>query len=68
MHHLRTHRPRLASIYAPCGGVRTVRLPQKSRVTDLLENKPVADAVKEFPLTLSTNGAVLLRLEPSENK
>jgi hypothetical protein len=55
-------------IYAPGGGVRTVQLPQKSRVTDLLENKPVADAVKEFPLTLSTNGAVLLRLEPSEKQ
>ena len=51
-------------LYAPAGGSRKVSLPAKSKVTDLLENKVLADGVTEFPLELAPNTAVLLKLEP----
>ncbi len=54
---------KLLSIYAPGGGTRIVRLPQRSTVVDLLENRILADKVKEFPLTLAPNRTVLLALE-----
>ena len=50
-------------IYAPAGGSRTVRLPGRSRVVDLLEDRVLADGVTEFPLKLAPNQSVLLRLE-----
>lgn len=51
------------SIYAPNGGRRTVHLPQKSKVTDLLENRVISEGATEFPLSLDANASVLLRLE-----
>jgi hypothetical protein len=50
-------------LYSPGGGERIVRLPQKSRVTDLLENKVIENGAKEFTLTVSPGSAVLLKLE-----
>jgi hypothetical protein len=53
----------ILSLYAPAGGTRTVHLPSKSRVIDLLENRTIAEGVTEFPLTLAPNATVLLGLE-----
>ncbi len=50
-------------VYSPGGGTRTIRLPQKSRVVDLLERRILSDGVKEFPLTMAPNSSVLLLLE-----
>jgi hypothetical protein len=50
-------------IYAPEGGARILRLPHRSRVLDLLEDKVLADNVTEMPLKLSPNQTVLLKLE-----
>jgi hypothetical protein len=55
-------------IYAPGGGSRTVRLPRKSRVIDLLENRILADGVTEFPLKLAANQSILLKLEETEKR
>jgi hypothetical protein len=55
-------------IYAPGGGSRTVRLPGKSRVIDLLDNRVLADGVTEFPLKLAPNQSVLLKLEATERR
>ncbi len=55
-------------IYAPGGGSRTVRLPRKLRVTDLLENRVLADGITEFPLELAPNDTVLLRLEEPQKQ
>ena len=55
-------------IYAPAGGSRTVRLPEKSRVIDLLDNRVLADGVTEFPLKLAPNQSVLLKLEATEKR
>lgn len=54
------------SIYAPGGGTRKVLLPRKSKVTDLLENKVLAEAATEFPLELPANTSVILKLEESK--
>ena len=51
------------SIYAPGGGTRTVRLPRRSKVVDLLENRTIAERATEFPLTLAPNRTVLLGIE-----
>ena len=50
-------------IYAPGGGTRTIRLPEESRVVDLLENRIVSEGTKEFPLTMAPNSTVLLGIE-----
>jgi hypothetical protein len=50
-------------IYAPGGSSRILRLPRKSRVIDLLEDRILADDVIEMPLKLSPNQTVLLKLE-----
>ena len=50
-------------LYSPGGGERIVRLPQKSRVTDVLENKVIENGAKEFTLTVSPGSSVLLKLE-----
>jgi len=55
-------------IYAPGGGSRTVRLPRKMRVTDLLENRVLADGVTEFPLELAPNSTALLKLEEPQKQ
>jgi hypothetical protein len=51
------------SIYSPKGGKRTIRLPRKCTVLDLLENKTLASGVTELPLTLAPNTSVLLALK-----
>ena len=55
------------SIYSPHGGERTIRLPMKSNVTDLLENKTIVRGVTEFPLTLAANQSVLFQLEKADS-
>lgn len=50
-------------IYAPGGGTRTIRLPEESRVVDLLEKRIVSEGTKEFPLTMAPNSTVLLGIE-----
>jgi hypothetical protein len=45
------------------GGTRTIRLPQKSRVTDPVDEKTLAESVEQFDLALEPSTAVLLRLE-----
>jgi hypothetical protein len=46
--------------------MRKVMLPRKSKVTDLLENKVLAEAATEFPLELPPNTSVILKLEESK--
>ena len=55
-------------LYSPNGGSRTLRLPGKSRVVDLLENKVLADGVTEMPLNLARNQSVLFKVEASEKR
>jgi hypothetical protein len=50
-------------VYAPGGATRTIRLPNRAKVIDVLENKTVVDNAKEFPLIMEANSAVLLRLD-----
>jgi len=50
-------------VYAPKGGTRLIRLPQKSRVVDLLENRVLADGTNEFELTMALNSTKLLHME-----
>lgn len=52
------------SIYSPAGGMRMIKLPGKLKVTDLLENRVLADGAMEIPLTFKENESVLLSLEP----
>jgi beta-galactosidase len=55
-------------VYAPRGGSRTFRLPRRSRVIDLLEDRVLADGVTDLPLKLAANQSVLLKLEDSQKK
>ncbi len=50
-------------IYAPRGGARVIRLPQKATVVDLLDQRILAKEAEEFELKLASHGSVLLRLE-----
>ncbi len=50
-------------IYAPAGGTRTVRLPARTSVTNLLDKTVVATEAQEFQLTLEPNSTVILGLE-----
>jgi hypothetical protein len=50
------------SIYSPRGGERAIRLPKESTVTELLENKVIAEGVAKFPRTLAPNESVLYRI------
>jgi hypothetical protein len=50
-------------IYAPGGGKRTIRLPERRRVVDALENRVLSSRAKELPLELPANTAILLRFE-----
>jgi len=54
---------KILSIYAPGGGTRTIHLPQKSKVVDLLDNRVIVEGASEFPLTLEPNDSVLLAIE-----
>jgi len=51
------------ALYAPGGGTRTVHLPRRSRVTDALEGKVIAESAKDFPLQMAPNSTVILRVE-----
>ncbi|MBE0675566.1 MAG: carbohydrate-binding family 9-like protein, partial [Bacteroidales bacterium] len=51
-------------IYSPSGGMRMVKLPERAKVTDLIENKVLADGATEFPVTFTRNSTILLSLEP----
>jgi hypothetical protein len=51
------------SIYAPKGGTRTVRLPERATVVDLIDQRTIAREVTEFDLEMEENTAVLLKLE-----
>jgi hypothetical protein len=50
-------------IYSPSGGMRTVRLPGKMKVTDLMTGKVLADGASEFLINLQRNESVLYSLE-----
>jgi hypothetical protein len=50
-------------IYAPKGGSRTVRLPQRATVVDLIAGRVIARNVTEFALALAENTSALLKLE-----
>jgi hypothetical protein len=50
-------------IYAPNGGKRNVRLPERATVVDLIDGRTLARQVTEFPLELAANTCVLLKLE-----
>lgn len=52
------------SIYSPAGGMRMVKLPVPMKVTDLMENRVLADGATEFPVTFEKNSTVLLALDP----
>ncbi len=52
------------AIYSPHGGMRTIKLPKKLKVTNLLTNQVLADGASEFPITLQKNESVLFLLEP----
>lgn len=51
------------AVYAPSGGTRTIHLPRRSKVVDLLNNRTIAEETAEFPLTLTPNSTALLELE-----
>jgi hypothetical protein len=51
------------SIYAPGGGTRTVRLPARSRVVDMLDGRVISNGTREFPLSLAPSSSVLYRIE-----
>jgi hypothetical protein len=51
-------------IYSPSGGMRTVKLPGKLKVTNLLENRVLADGASEFLYTFKENESILVALDP----
>lgn len=53
----------LLSLFAPKVGTRTVRLPERATVLDLIDQRTIARDVMEFDLELAQNTAVLLKLE-----
>jgi hypothetical protein len=52
-------------IYSPSGGSRTIHLPERSDVTDLLSDKVFAKGATEFSVELPANTTLLLKLEPA---
>ena len=50
-------------IYSPDGGDRTIHLPQRANVTDLLSDKLLARDASEFPINLPPNTTLLLKLD-----
>ncbi|HVT81230.1 MAG TPA: beta-galactosidase [Phycisphaerae bacterium] len=51
------------AIYSPKGGDRTIKLPRKSDVLDLLTGRQVGAGITEFPVKLQVNESVLYRLD-----
>ena len=49
-------------MYAPKGGKRTVRLPQRATVVDLIDGRTIARRVTQFELTMAENTSILLKL------
>ncbi|MBN1358937.1 MAG: hypothetical protein JW993_00010 [Sedimentisphaerales bacterium] len=52
-------------LYAPQGGTRTVHLPQRATVIDVLTGAVVAEDVSEFRLELPEHTTVLYQLRPT---
>lgn len=52
-------------VYSPAGGNRTIRLPERSTVTDLLTGKVVAEDAFEFSTDLPSNITLLLKVDPA---
>ena len=50
-------------IYAPKGGKRTVHLPERVTVVDLIDHRTLARDVMQFDLEMAENTGVLLKLE-----
>lgn len=55
-------------IYAPKGGSRTVHLPERARVVDLLENRVLTEGASEFEMAVPPNSTLLLGLEKPAEK
>ncbi len=55
------------SLYAPRGGTRTVHLPQRATVIDVLTGAVVAEDVSEFRLELPEHTTVLYQLQPTNS-
>lgn len=53
----------MLSVYSPTGGSRTLHLPGRSNVVDLLEKKKIAEGVESFSLDFKPNTTVLLGIE-----
>lgn len=51
------------ALYAPAGGKRMVRLPERATVVDLLDGRTIARNVTEFELEMAENTGVLLKLQ-----
>ena len=54
------------AIYSPAGGDRTIKLPKKSTVVDLLSSKTVAENVTEFPWKFHPQETILLKINASK--
>jgi hypothetical protein len=50
-------------IYAPKGGKRIVRLPERATVVDLIDGRTIAENVSEFDLEMAPNSSILLSLK-----
>jgi hypothetical protein len=53
------------AIYSPKGGQRTIKLPGKSTILNLLDNQTLAIAATEFRHTFKENETILLKVDPS---
>lgn len=53
-------------IYSPAGGRRTVHLPQRSQVTDLLSDKVLTQDASEFSVDLPPNTTLLVNVKPKQ--
>lgn len=56
----------MLSVYSPAGGSRTLHLPERSNVVDLLEKKTIEKNVESFSLDFKPNTTVLLGIERVE--
>ena len=55
------------SLYAPRAGKRTINLPQRATVIDVLSGAVIAEDVTEFPLELPEHTSVLYQLEATKS-
>jgi len=46
-------------VYSPAGGKRTISLPEKAKVVDLLENRVVSVGAAEFSLAMAPNSTTM---------